>query len=205
MEGGQVGARVQEARERRGWSKRQLAQRAGVNDATILRIERGETPNPGTETLRKIAGALGVSYEELSGERTGPPAAQVLGGVVWVPVMRVTAAAGDWSDTAETLPFPDELFEPGRRLGAVKVNGESMAPEIESGDYVVVDANRTQPQAGEIVVGLADGALVVKRHYCDDHGRLLLVGTDGRRLYPSEFRLFGVVLYVWKPARRRPL
>lgn len=43
--------------EKRGqWSA--IARRAGVNFYTVQRIAKGKTPNPGYETLRKIASAL---------------------------------------------------------------------------------------------------------------------------------------------------
>lgn len=43
--------------EKRGqWSA--IARRAGVNFYTVQRIAKGKTPNPGYETLRKIANAL---------------------------------------------------------------------------------------------------------------------------------------------------
>ena len=35
-----------------------IARRAGVNFYTVQRIAKGKTPNPGYETLRKIANAL---------------------------------------------------------------------------------------------------------------------------------------------------
>ena len=43
--------------EKRGqWSE--IARKAGVNFYTVQRIARGKTPNPGVETMRKIARAL---------------------------------------------------------------------------------------------------------------------------------------------------
>lgn len=46
-------------RERHGLTQAQLAERCGVNQADISRIERGST-SPTTRTLQKIADALGA-------------------------------------------------------------------------------------------------------------------------------------------------
>lgn len=48
-----------EMRERQGLTQTQLADRCGVNQADISRIERGST-SPTTRTLQKIADALGA-------------------------------------------------------------------------------------------------------------------------------------------------
>lgn len=43
----------------RGFSLRQLAARVGVEPSYLSKIERGEQPPPGEETIRKIARELG--------------------------------------------------------------------------------------------------------------------------------------------------
>lgn len=55
--------KIQRARTIRGWTRRRLALAAGVDPATVGRIERGITQNP--ESLKKIADVLGLSMEEL--------------------------------------------------------------------------------------------------------------------------------------------
>jgi len=57
-------------RERQALSQRDLAAKAGVNVTTINHIEQGkQRPNP--STIRKLAGALGVTPEELISEQLG--------------------------------------------------------------------------------------------------------------------------------------
>ena len=48
------------------WSRLAVAKRAGLNNASVYQIESGKTKNPKPETLRKLAPALQVSYEELA-------------------------------------------------------------------------------------------------------------------------------------------
>jgi transcriptional regulator with XRE-family HTH domain len=56
---------VRVARRRAGLDQEQLAERSGVPQGTISRIERGQTPNSG-HALR-LARALGSTVEELFG------------------------------------------------------------------------------------------------------------------------------------------
>jgi len=52
-------------REEKGLSQLALAKRADVAQAYISEMEAGQKKNPGIETLRKIAKALGVPVTEL--------------------------------------------------------------------------------------------------------------------------------------------
>jgi putative transcriptional regulator len=56
---------VRAARRKAGLDQEQLAERSGVPQGTISRIERGQTPNSG-HALR-LARALGSTVEELFG------------------------------------------------------------------------------------------------------------------------------------------
>jgi len=57
--------RLRQIRQRKALSQQDLAQRAGVGEATISRIEQGRV-RPRPSTLRKLAAALGVAPEELT-------------------------------------------------------------------------------------------------------------------------------------------
>lgn len=46
------------ARERRDWNQKTLAQESDVDQATISRIESGETTNPSNDTVAKLEAAL---------------------------------------------------------------------------------------------------------------------------------------------------
>ncbi len=63
---GGVGARVRAVREGRSLTQSEVAERAGVKVVAISRLENGHTRSrPGT--VRKLAGALGVPVETLTG------------------------------------------------------------------------------------------------------------------------------------------
>jgi transcriptional regulator with XRE-family HTH domain len=56
--------KVREMRERRLLTQAELAERAGMTESTVNRIEQG-LQQPRITTVRKIADALGVNGEEL--------------------------------------------------------------------------------------------------------------------------------------------
>lgn len=69
-EGQDIGHRVKELRETRGWSLGQLAAYSKVSTAYISRLEAGLVPRPSAMMLNRLAGALGVSLTYLlTGER----------------------------------------------------------------------------------------------------------------------------------------
>ncbi len=59
-------ARLKHWRRRRALSQKELAEKSGVGQATIARIETGHGARPAT--VRALAAALEVSIEELLGE-----------------------------------------------------------------------------------------------------------------------------------------
>lgn len=68
MESGQVkrlGQTLRARREKLGLSQRQLAAQAGVNDATIVRIEHGEFNAPAPDKLSRIAEALDLPLADV--------------------------------------------------------------------------------------------------------------------------------------------
>lgn len=67
---------ISRTRRQRGLTQQQLADRAGVSRHTIMRIERGESPNLGTAVL--VSQALGVGLKaiaNLDSAAQGDPAA----------------------------------------------------------------------------------------------------------------------------------
>ncbi|WP_034639297.1 helix-turn-helix domain-containing protein [Desulfofalx alkaliphila] len=66
-----LGEKIQKLRESKNWSQQHLEEVSKVTQSSISRIEKGILNNPGIETLRKIATALGVTISELLEEE--PP------------------------------------------------------------------------------------------------------------------------------------
>ena len=62
-----LGERLKRAREKKGWSQRELARQAHVRYATISELENGIRTAMNTDTAKRIARALGVSVDYLIG------------------------------------------------------------------------------------------------------------------------------------------
>ena len=61
------GARLLQSRQRLGLSQSALAERSGVGQNQISRLERGDKPSVRADTLYALAKALGVSTDYLLG------------------------------------------------------------------------------------------------------------------------------------------
>lgn len=59
------GERLRRARNARWLTQKELAQKAGVAEHTVMRIERGQSPTPTRDTVFALADALDVRPEEL--------------------------------------------------------------------------------------------------------------------------------------------
>lgn len=62
----EIGPRLREAREAKGWTQSDLARASGVNQATISYIESGQK-HVNSGVLVRIATSLGVSTDDLLG------------------------------------------------------------------------------------------------------------------------------------------
>jgi transcriptional regulator with XRE-family HTH domain len=60
-----IGTRLTRLRTQRGISQAQLARLSGVSQTYVNSLELGNQKNPGIETLRKLAKALGVPVARL--------------------------------------------------------------------------------------------------------------------------------------------
>ena len=61
------GARLRRLREARGWTQTDLAQRAGLNQQMVNRLERGVSQQLLVQTLEALADAFGVTLDCLWG------------------------------------------------------------------------------------------------------------------------------------------
>jgi FMN phosphatase YigB (HAD superfamily)/DNA-binding XRE family transcriptional regulator len=63
-----LGKRLQAARQTAGLTQQKLCQQANLSFSTLTKIERGAIKSPSIFTIQSIAGALGVSLDELVGQ-----------------------------------------------------------------------------------------------------------------------------------------
>lgn len=60
-----IAVKITAARESHGWSINELARRSGVDQASIWRIEQGQSLNARPRTLRALGETLGISTADL--------------------------------------------------------------------------------------------------------------------------------------------
>ena len=60
---------IKRYRMERDLSQEQLAQKAGITYSTLAKLESGANQNPTVRTLQQVAGALGVTLDDLLTEK----------------------------------------------------------------------------------------------------------------------------------------
>ena len=70
MEG--FGQRVVTARDQQGWTRRELAKRAGLHEQHLAKVERGERYRIEGDTILKLAEALECTTDYLLGRTDDP-------------------------------------------------------------------------------------------------------------------------------------
>jgi transcriptional regulator with XRE-family HTH domain len=71
MDDQRFGATIRRIRQRRGWRQQDLADRAGVSQSVVSRIERGLIGSPSVDTIRAVAAALEIRVDLLTLWRGG--------------------------------------------------------------------------------------------------------------------------------------
>lgn len=181
--------RLKELREKRGLSQEQLAKIIGVDRTTIVKYETGAS-RP-TRYLKKIAHYFDVTTDYLLGdEDITPKKVQHLTAIdiIKIPLLgRVVAG-----DPQEAIQEADEfIYIPSmnhRRSDdyfALRVNGESMEPNLMDGDIAIV---HIQPdvESGQIAVVLIDNQdSTVKRVFITPDGITLV--ADNPAVFSPRF------------------
>ena len=167
-----LGERLREARRARGWTQPEAARRAGLNENSISRYERGDRL-PDLTCLMKLVEVYGVGVEWLlSSERGSLEDARVVESVPVLEARGALASAGPggvaeevWED--EEVPFPKVWLREHRvnvrQSLLFRVSGDSMDPTVPHGSWVLVDRGSVELFPGRIYVLRIEGELVVKR------------------------------------------
>lgn len=150
-----IRATIEREMTAKGFSRRSLSSAAGLSQ-TAVRDVLERTENPGIGTLYKIADALQIPVEDVTGSGR-------------VPVMGEIGAGGsiayfkDDETVHDMVPRPP--LSPGP-LMALVVRGDSMLPKYEPGDIIYVrrDHNGVLPQyiGRYCAIHCADGGTYLK-------------------------------------------
>ena len=159
--------RLKELREERKWSMRDAASFLKKSYTTYVNHEKGYR-EPNSDDLVHYARAYGVSIDYLVGrtdERnnaTGRTAPNVSTNFVTFPVIGEIAAGyehyadEDWTDGNIDIP---ETWLKGKSKDSyfvLRVSGDSMYPQFQEGDIVLVLKQTTMDYSGQIGVVIYD-------------------------------------------------
>lgn len=153
MSNNNVGQRIFEARKRRKISRKEVADFLQVHETTIKRYEDGNTKKLPTDRLEKIAKYLNTSIEYLMGwEEEQKPQG------IKIPVLGTVAAGIPISAVEDILDYeeiPQSWKNQGEFFG-LRIKGDSMKPDINDGDTVIVRQQSTANN-GDIIIALVNG------------------------------------------------
>lgn len=206
-------ARLHEASRHHGKSLAELSRVIGRNPAYLQQyVTRGSPRRLDRPDVCTIAEYLGIAPEALDPAALGDPGAPPPRRGDWreIPRLALDASAGPGAIGAQEIPYDTIRFsrrwlrEMGLEnadLSAIRVEGDSMEPELRSGDEIFVDRNK---RAGEgiFVVRIGD-ALHVKQLRLGAADRIVLVSVN--TAYPpvhmprTDVTIIGRV--VWKGGR----
>lgn len=206
------------ARERRS-SLAELSRLIGRNSAYLQQyVTRGSPRHLDEPDLRKIAEFLGITTRVIEtrsfddARSDAPIERHSALGEEWldIPRLPLDASAGPGAIGAQEISYDHfrftrrwlrEMGLDGADLSAIRVEGDSMEPDLRSGDEIFVDRNK---RAGEgiFVVRIGD-ALHVKQIRASAPGTIVLVSSNPAyvplELPPDEVEVIGRV--VWKGGR----
>ena len=153
MSNNNVGQRIFEARKRRKISRKEVADFLQVHETTIKRYEDGNTKKLPTDRLEKIAKYLNTSIEYLMGweEEQKPQGLKI-------PVLGTVAAGIPISAVEDILDY-EEIPQTWKNQGeffGLRIKGDSMKPDINDGDTVIVK-QQTTANNGDIIIALVNG------------------------------------------------
>ena len=205
--------RLKEERKKAGLSQKEFAEKLGLNARTYASYERGER-DISTSLLLNICTTLNISSDELLGNklptqppypRNATPATQIERS----PVLfwgKVSAGIGAYAEgrAIRTMPANDDDMLEGYEYAWLEVEGDSMSPDLQDGDYVLVRVQDTA-ENGDLIVALIDNGCehdgVVKRLEIEPGSHLALISINPAyppRIFVGEqmnaVHIFGIVV-----------
>lgn len=193
--------RLRSVREQRNLSQKQVADYLGITSQAYGYYERGER-NPGSDNLRKLANYFDVSVDYLLGRDQGQNQTNnryipLLGSVpAGVPIEAI-------EDIEEYIDIYPRFVKHGE-LFALRVQGDSMEPDLRNGDIVVIE-KQEYVENGQIAVVRVNGEdFTIKRVKLSQKGLMLIpsnpaydpVFFDSDQVATLPVTIIGVVIEI---------
>lgn len=205
---GTLGERLRESREKKKLSQQELADKVGVSQQAIGKIESGVTQNP--RNLKVIAAALDVAEHWLQfGEvDTNDQKTEYVNKeceetsrdskiFTEIPILDIelSESNGYSAEVIEseesTFPFRKDDFLRNNSVTPsnariVKINGSSLYPVLKNGDMVAVDLSNTYPVRDDDLYAIRDGVLLRVKILINRPDGGLLLRSFNKEEYPDE-------------------
>ena len=145
-------ARIKSAREDLKLTKRELAKRIGVHESSINKYEKGLVDIP-LSKISELSRVLNVTEAYLMGWEDE----QKLQGLK-IPVLGTVAAGIPISAVEDILDYEEvpQSWENQGEFFGLRIKGDSMKPDINDGDTVIVRQQSTANN-GDVVIALVNG------------------------------------------------
>lgn len=194
---------LKKIRKARGLTQKELAKLSDLSEAQISLIESGKR-FPSYEALLKLAEALDCESADLLSTRNTPIIAT---NVVTFPVIGEVAAHYDhlgeqnWTNGEVEIP---ESWLKGRDKSeyfVLRVSGDSMHPDFQDGDIVLVHSQPVLDRNGQIAVVRYNSEDATLKRVDQGAGYVKLCPTNpqyppltirGNDLHQAEFSILGV-------------
>lgn len=190
--------RVLLARKAKGLTQKELAQKAGVSQATISDIERGR--NSSSLEVPALAKALGLSIDALA---TGKDFATKKEDVsittndfAFIPLYDVLGACGngyinDNPEVKSKLAFRKDWLKEAalqeKHLSIITAHGDSMWPTINDGAILLLNSQFGRLESGKVYALLHNGEVRVKRLFGSFTGEWRIASDNpNKMLYPDD-------------------
>ena len=158
--------RLTELRLMKNMSQKELSQKSGLSQSYIAMIEKGER-NLNYKTMQQLANALNIKPEDIISQT------QVLANSASIKIIDAVACCGNGiealqENTIGTWDIPLQKFRDfttakPENVYMLQVEGDSMTPTINSGDWALADLSQNFISSdGLYLIRMASG-LAVKR------------------------------------------
>ncbi len=181
--------RLEQAFAASGLTQAELARAAGIDRGSISLYLSGRY-RPKADKLIRLAAALSVTPEWLSGVDDTPPAETALS----LPVMEGLDGAGELRPSGDSLSLPRSALGGEEPAGffLLRVQGLAMYPRLLEGDVLLVRRTGRTPDGATAVLE-QDGALLVRQVRHTSRGTELLPANPEfpPRMLGPEARVLG--------------
>lgn len=199
-----IGNKVKELREARGWTQEQLAEKSGLSRGyiSILELRHGATPN--ARRLKQLADAfkvdLGVFLPELKSGAARPESPEdLLARYLSTAPVSIPIYASFQKDNSSQLPimYTYRQKDPGAvgPLEGVPVDPKSFAIEGSTSAFAVIDRGGI-PEVGDHVICLHGNHTFISKVFCCMDSEKYTLEND-KRMPLDDCEAWAVILGIY--------